>query len=285
MPVEEHASEPCHAAIVTYHGEVAYVCTDPDRHRPAEEPAPTSAARTSEARTPGSPASEARVGGDRGASSAADVTAAPEGPPTVGQPGTPSKLAVDPPSPGPSPKELAAKERMEQARAAAEAERRERERLERERAEQLQAAYQARTTALRVLLGGRLSRPEATRLVSRFLVRLAFQDYYYDDSFLRHALSLEEGAGEAGESPVLAFAAKSDDTLLRAAVAVVAENAEDILVAGDEPDFTNPIVRLYYGFLTNTAAYQLSDLERKELGTDVDKTEIVAASGEESTAT
>src|SRR6266702_1960890 len=121
---------------------------------------------------------------------------------------------------------------MEQARAAAEAERRERERLQRERAEQLRAAYQARTSALRVLLGGRLSRPEATRLVARFLVRLAFQDYYYDDSFLRHALDLEDSASEVGESPVLGFAAKSDDTLLRVAVAVVAENAEDILVAG-----------------------------------------------------
>jgi ParB family chromosome partitioning protein len=33
MPVEEHASHPCHAAIVTYHGEVAYVCTEPARRR------------------------------------------------------------------------------------------------------------------------------------------------------------------------------------------------------------------------------------------------------------
>src|SRR6266545_7849240 len=39
MPPEEHSGEPCHAAIVTHHGEVAYVCTDPDRHQPAEEPA------------------------------------------------------------------------------------------------------------------------------------------------------------------------------------------------------------------------------------------------------
>jgi ParB family transcriptional regulator, chromosome partitioning protein len=282
MGVEEHASEPCHAAIVTYHGEIAYVCTEPDRHRPAEEPAPTSAAPATGAKPPVPPARQARVGGDRGASPAPDITAAPEGQPTVGQPGTPSKLVVDPPSPGPSPEELAAKERMEQARAAAEAERRERERLQRERAEQLRAAYQARTSALRVLLGGRLSRPEATRLVARFLVRLAFQDYYYyDDSFLRHALDLEDSASEVGESPVLGFAAKSDDTLLRAAVAVVAENAEDILVAGDEPDFTNSIVRLYYDFLTNTAAYQLSDLERQELNPDGDQAEAVEPSTED----
>jgi hypothetical protein len=289
MPVEEHASHPCHAAMVTYHGEVAYVCTEPDRHRPAEEPPPAGATATAEAANLDPPASNAQVSSAEGDASAAPAAgAAPDGPPASGQQASEARstLAVEPPRPEPSPEELAAKERMERARAAAEAERRERERVERERAEQLQAAYQARTTALRVLLGGRLSRPEATRLVARFLVRLAFQDYYYyDDSFLRHALSLEEDAGEAGESPVLAFATKSDDTLLRAAVAVVAENAEDILVAGDEPDFTNPIVRLYYDFLTNTAAYQLSDLERQELRTHDDQAEAIEASAEEATAT
>jgi ParB/RepB/Spo0J family partition protein len=58
MPPEEHSGEPCHAAIVTHHGEVAYVCTDPDRHQPAEQPAadPTPATATSadaEATQPG----------------------------------------------------------------------------------------------------------------------------------------------------------------------------------------------------------------------------------------
>src|SRR6266511_4272794 len=38
MAVEDHASEPCHHAMVTHHGDVAYVCIEPDRHRPAEEP-------------------------------------------------------------------------------------------------------------------------------------------------------------------------------------------------------------------------------------------------------
>ena len=36
MTVEDHAGEPCHAAMVTHHGDVAYVCTEPDRHQPAE---------------------------------------------------------------------------------------------------------------------------------------------------------------------------------------------------------------------------------------------------------
>jgi ParB family chromosome partitioning protein len=288
MPVEEHASHPCHAAIVTYHGETAYVCTEPARHRPAEEPAMASPAAAAEAANLDPPAREAPVSsadGDASAAPAAGV--APDVRSAAGQQVSeaPSTLTVEPPRPESSPEEVAAKERMERARAAAEAERRERERIERELAEQLQAAYQVRTTALRVLLGGRLSRPEATRLVARFLVRLAFQDYYYDDSFLRHALSLAEGAGEAEESPVLAFAAKSDDTLLRAAVAVVAENAEDILVAGDEPDFTNPIVQLYYDFLTNTAAYQLSDLERQELNPDGDRAEAVEEPAEDAATT
>lgn len=33
IDVEAHAAEPCHAAVVEHHGEVAYVCTDPARHQ------------------------------------------------------------------------------------------------------------------------------------------------------------------------------------------------------------------------------------------------------------
>jgi hypothetical protein len=291
MPVDEHATEPCHAAMVTHHGEVAYVCTEPDRHRPAEEPAAASVAPATESGNLASSTSDEPVDGvDHHASPAPHAGPMPDGPPAAGErerdAEAPSKLAAEPPSPSPSPEELAAKERMEQARAAAEAERRERERLERERAEKLQAAYQARTAALRVLLGGRVSRPEATRLIARFLVRLAFQDYYYyDDGFLCHALSLDDDAGETGGSPVLTFAAKSDDTLLRAGIAVVAENAEDILASGDEPDFTNSIVRLYYDFLTDTAAYQPSDFEREELGGDGDQDQPIDKSAEDDAAT
>ncbi len=276
MTVEEHAAEPCHAAIVTYHGEVAHVCTEPERHQPAKEKAPavepTPAPDPAHAEAPAAePATAAPAGpSDRHA------PAAPVAPAAAADDG-PQALAVEPPPPEPTPEELAAKARMQQARAAAEAERQERERRERERTEQLEAAYQARAAALRVLLGGRLSRPEASRLLARFLVDLAFQDYYYDDGYLRHALSLDEAAGQGEGSPVLAFAAKNDDALLRAAVAVVAENAEDALVAGDEPDFANPIVRLYYQFLTTAAAYQLSDFERAELGLDGNKVEPAEA--------
>ena len=128
-------------------------------------------------------------------------------------------MAVDPAPAQPDPEELAAKARMEQARKAAEEERRQREQAAREREANVTAAYEARTAALRTLLGGRLSRPEVTRLLARFLVRLAFRDYYYEDGFLRHALNLDEtAAGE--ESPVLALAARNEDGLLRAAVAV-----------------------------------------------------------------
>ena len=157
---------------------------------------------------------------------------------------------------------------MEEARRAAELERQERERLARERAEQLAAAYQARTSALQALLGGRLSRPEATRLLAWFLVRLAFQDYQYDEGFVRGLLRLDEttdGAAQA-ESPVLALAAKNDDGLLRVAVAIVAEHVEELLSVADEPDFTSPIVALYYDFLTKAAAYKPSEFELAELG-------------------
>jgi len=172
---------------------------------------------------------------------------------------------VEPAAPEHSTEELAAKARMEEARAAAEAERLERERLQREFAANLEAAYEARAGALRTLLAGRLSRPEATRLLANFLVGLAYQDVAYNDSYLRHALSLDEHTADREAAPVLAFAAKSDDALLRAAVAVVADYVEALLDAGDEPDFTNPLVVLYYGFLTAVAAYKPSDFERAEL--------------------
>jgi ParB family chromosome partitioning protein len=269
VAVEEHVSEPCHAAVVTYHGEVAYVCTDPKRHQPAEEPTPAAeppAAHDPDeddhdfARDPTSPAYEP----EHAAEEAADVAAAGAAPAAVAG-DAPGALAVEPVA-EPSAEELEARERMEAARAAAEAERLERERLQRERAEQVQLAYGNRAEALRTLLGGRLSRPEATRLVANFLVGLTYQGSYYDDAYVRHALGLDEQGTDAGEPAVLAFAAKSDDTLLRAAVAVVADNVEELLGAGDEPDFTHPLVALYYGYLTTVAAYKPSAFERAELG-------------------
>jgi hypothetical protein len=253
MTVEDHAGEPCHAAMVTHHGDVAYVCTEPDRHQPAEEPtaeaAPDAATEPAEVTTP---------------------TVAPTGTTAAAEPDTPTSpaLAVVPPPPEPSEEELQAKRRMEEARQAAERERQERERLARERAEQLEVAYQARTSALQALLGGRLSRPEATRLLAWFLVRLAFQDYQYDDGFVRGVLRLDEttDGAAAAESPVLALAGKNDDGLLRVAVAIVAEHVEELLSVPDEPDFTSPVVALYYDFLTKAAAYKPSEFELAELG-------------------
>jgi hypothetical protein len=49
------------------------------------------------------------------------------------------------------------------------------------------------------------------------------------------------------------------------AVAIVAENAEEQLAAADEPDFTSPIVALYYHFLRKAAAYKPSEFELTEL--------------------
>ncbi len=274
VAVEEHAAEPCHAAMVTHHGEVAYVCTEPNRHRPAAEPAaePTPTSDLADAEVaPIEPAAEAATDSDSQPPEApADpaVAAPPVGPATPQDTdGAPQALAVEPP-PTPTPEEVAAKARMEAARAAAAAEREEREQREREFAANLEAAYQARTGALRTLLAGRLSRPETTRLLANFLVQLVHQDLSYDDSYLRHVLSLDEHVQPSGDPPVLAFAGKGDDALLRAAVGVVADNAEEVLGAGDEPDFTNPLVVLLYQFLTTVAAYKPSDFERAQLEQD-----------------
>src|SRR6266540_3295021 len=272
--VEEHAAEPCHAAMVTHHGEVAYVCTEPNRHRPAAEPAaePTPTSDLADAEVaPIEPAAEAATDSDSQPPEApADpaVAAPPVGPATPQDTdGAPQALAVEPP-PTPTPEEVAAKARMEAARAAAAAEREEREQREREFAANLEAAYQARTGALRTLLAGRLSRPEATRLLANFVVHLVHQDLSYDDGYLRHVLSLDEHVPPSNEPPVLAFAGKGDDALLRAAVGVVADNVEEVLGAGDEPDFTNPLVVLLYQFLTTVAAYKPSEFERTQLEQD-----------------
>jgi hypothetical protein len=272
MAVGDHAGEPCHAAMVTHHGDVAYVCTEPDRHQPAEEPtaeaAPAAATGSAEATTP-----------------TVAEPASPTGTIAEVEPDTPTSpaLAVVPPPPDPTEEELEARRRMEEARQAAERERQERERLARERAEQLEAAYQARTSALQALLGGRLSRPEGTRVLAWFLVRLAFQDYQYDDGFVRGLLRLDETADDVpeGESPVLALAGKNDDGLLRVAVAIVAEHVEELLNVSDEPDFTSPIVALFYDFLQKAAAYKPSDFELAEL--DANNAEDALEASEEAT--
>ena len=267
MPVEEHAAEPCHAATVTHHGEVAYVCTEPDRHRPAKQPsadppqAPTAAAAS---------ASDERPGGQTGQANkpepaTATTAASSPGRPSDDEPSADSQSpSLDVP-PAPSAEELENKRRMDEAREAARKEQEARERAARELAEQLQQAYQARTSALQALLAGRLSRPEVSRLLARFLVRLTYQTSYYDDSYVRHALGLDEHTSDGVEPAVLTFAAKSDDTLLRAAVAVVADNVEELLDAGEDPDFAHPLVALYYEFLTAVAGYKPSEFERAEL--------------------
>lgn len=270
---DEHAGQPCHAAIVTHHGDVAWVCTDPDRHRPAEpepqpEPTPTAAPAATASPTVANDPSVPEADDVARPTSVAAVVPTPA---VAGTPAVPASdgepaVAVDPPVTEPDPEELAARARLEEARRKADEERQERERQERERKEHITAAYQARTATLRTLLSGRVSRPELTRLLANFLVALTFRDFYYDDSFLRHALSLDQPVAAGEESPVLAFARRNEDALLRAAVAVVAENAEDALVGGDDDvDFTDPVFGLYLGFLATMAAYKPTDFERAEL--------------------
>jgi ParB family chromosome partitioning protein len=269
MAVEEHASQPCHAAIVTYHGEVAYVCTEPDRHRPAvEPPADPPQPPPAEAAAAASDGQPAAQTGEASQPDPATGTAA-GGPPAGDADVVPAAEGRSPSldvSPTPSAEELEAKRRMEEAREAARKEQEARERAARERAERLRAASEARTSALQTLLGGRLSRPAATRLLARFLVHLTYQSNYYDDSYVRQALRLDQQTDDGVEPAVLAFAAKSDDTLLRTAVAVLADHVEELLDPGEEPDFLHPLVVLYYQFLTTEAAYKPSQFERTELG-------------------
>jgi ParB/RepB/Spo0J family partition protein len=276
---EEHAGGSCHAAIVTHHGDVAWVCLKPDRHRPADaepEPAaPAPAAAGLRDAAAGEPA-QAAPGEDGDAHRPAAAAGDPDGSEEDGA----AALEVKPP---PDPEVLAAKQRMDEARRVAEEERAQREREAAELEANLTAAYEARTEALRTLLGGRLSRPEVTRLLASFLVRLTFRDFHYDDQFLRHALSLDQPVGAGEESPVLAFAAKAEDALLRAAVAVVAENAEDALVAGEEVDFDDPLFRLYLAFLMTVAAYQPTEFEQTLLEAAAGQEEGVDAAGEDAT--
>ena len=267
VAVEEHAAEPCHAAMVTHHGDVAYVCTEPDRHRPAKQPsadppqAPTAAAASASDERPGGQTGQANKPEPATATTAVSSPGRrPDGEPSADS----QSPSLDVPT-APSAEELEAKRRMDEAREAARKEQEARERAARELAEQLQQAYQARTSALQALLAGRLSRPEVSRLLARFLVRLTYQTSYYDDSYVRHALGLDEHTSDGVEPAVLTFAAKSDDTLLRAAVAVVADNVEELLDAGEDPDFAHPLVALYYEFLTAVAGYKPSEFERAEL--------------------
>lgn len=259
---QEHAGEPCHAATVNHHGDVVWVCTEPERHEEKDPPA--------EAQPPA-----ARPAANRAEPSETTVTVADQPPAdadasTEVAPGEPAGeqtsdaapvLAV---APEPSEEELEARRRLDEAREAAEAERQELARKAQERAEQLDAAYQGRVAALRTLLGGRLSRPAAGRLIAEFLLELAFVEIFRDVSFLEHTLALDEDDG-GGQDAVRAFAGKNEDALLRAAVAIIAENAEEQLGAGDQPNFASPFVPLYLNFLTKHAAYKLSDIERAEL--------------------
>jgi hypothetical protein len=85
---------------------------------------------------------------------------------------------------------------------------------------------------------------------------------------------------------VLALAGKNDDGLLRVAVAIVAEHVEELLGVADEPDYTSPIVALYYDFLTKAAAYKPSEFELAELGaSDAEERQDPAEPSEQEEAT
>ncbi len=88
----------------------------------------------------------------------------------------------------------------------------------------------------------------------------------YEDSFVRQVLGVEQPSdGEPDEAwQLLEYAAKNNDSLQRAAVAVVCDMAEEQL-QGELPNFANPHVQLYYDYLYRTGVYELSEVERAEL--------------------
>jgi ParB family chromosome partitioning protein len=241
---EQHASEPCHAAMLNFAGDVVYVCMEPARHRPAP---PASAEAKME------PAEQARASTAAGPSASAEVERTPE------------------------------EEAAETARLV-EAERQrlaEEERLAAEQAklQALQTAAEARTIGLKTLLGGRLSRADAAR---RFLSRVVLDlfDGGYDEGFVVQVLGLEADNGDDGGSAELVaeFAAKSDDALLRVAVAVACDQAEEQL-QGEYPNFANALVRRYFKLLLDAGVYELSEVERGELvavGVDVPDAPVAA---------
>jgi ParB family transcriptional regulator, chromosome partitioning protein len=226
LPIEpeEHAGEPCHAATVSATGEVIYLCMEPERHRPAPATSP-------------------------------EPTAAGEGQvPTSGRPG----LSVVPAPPEKTPEEDAAE-------AARRAEEEARQAAAQARLEALQTAAEGRAAALGTLLAGRQGKGEVTRrFLNWFLLRLL--DESYEDSFVMQALSIEPLAdAEADEAwQLLEYAAKNNDSLQRAAVAVACDMVEEQL-QGEYPNFANPHVQLYYEYLAQTGVYELSDVERAEL--------------------
>jgi len=224
MEPEEHASEPCHAATVNPIGEVIYLCMEPARHRASPEPSPEPAA-TGE-----------------------------------GQEATPGRpdLAVVPAPPEKTPEE-------EAAEAARLAEEEARQAAAQARLEALQTAAEGRAAALRTLLAGRQGKGEVTRqFLNWSLLRLL--DESYEDGFVRQVLGVEQpsdgGADEAWQ--LLEYAAKNNDSLQRAAVAVVCDMAEEQL-QGELPNFASSHVQLYYDYLSRTGVYELSDVERAEL--------------------
>jgi ParB family transcriptional regulator, chromosome partitioning protein len=207
---EEHAGEPCHAAVVSPGGEVFYVCMEPDRHRTALAPPPE------------------------------PITTGEDQAPTPGRPG----LSVVPGPPEKTPEE-------EAAEAAQRAEDEARQAAAQARLEALQTAAEGRAAALRTLLAGRQGKGEVTRrFLNWFLLRLLDES---EDSFVRQVLGVEQPPDAEDEAwQLLEYAAKNNDSLQRAAVAVACDMAEEQLQA-EYPNFANPHVQLYYDYLKSFA--------------------------------
>ncbi len=229
-----HNSEPCHAATVDGAGEIRPVCTNPAAHLPAPE---VTAPSDSDPSLPG-----------------ADDPASPQNPapdPLIGS----SPLKVAPP-----PQLTAKEEEARRLQEADEDKRRERrERWEAEEAQRAQlraeaeAAREARETAMRGLLEGKLARGKTVDVILRQLLGAALQEF--GELQVCMLLGLEpcdpEGWPLNEDEPfaVEVYADGGGDKLLRAALAaalaVGEPSASELL-----PDaLRRPNVQRHYRFL------------------------------------
>jgi ParB/RepB/Spo0J family partition protein len=244
----EHQTEPCHAALINDAGQITYVCTDPKRHQQD----------TSAEAPDGQPTSPD-----------AETTESPEGQPSDAEIAEPSAEQVAP-SGAPTeqsktdqgdPKAEAERQARAEAerKAKAEAERKAAE--ERARAETLRNARQARRDALRTALKAKL-----TKDMERYIYTQVLNAVQLDhDAIARELLDLPATKG-SDDSPLRAFASKSDERLKKVAFALLAMMAEHPLQAPN-PNFEHKMVATHYEFLARIG-YTPTEVEATALGQD-----------------
>lgn len=229
LPIDpfEHQTEPCHAAIITDAGAITYVCTEPKRH-----------------------------GWGVDAESDGTEPAEGTGEPSTGQSGPETSAASGEPTGEDKPRASKADAEAEAAARAAER----KAEAERARVEALRDAEQARRTTLRTALKGKL-----TKDMERHIYWQVLNAAQVDHDVVATEL-LDLPAADGDESPLRTFASKSDESLKKAAFAVLAMLAEGPL-QGKNPNFEHETVPQHYQTLSSLG-YTPTPVERDALGSD-----------------